>query len=63
MSTILSNLNSPTELRDLPLSDLKDLAQEIREEIIHTVSQTGGHLASSLGVVELTIALQSYNFV
>jgi len=58
MSTILSNLNSPTELRDLPLSDLKDLAQEIREEIIHTVSQTGGHLASSLGVVELTIALQ-----
>ncbi len=57
MSSILENLKSPADLKALSLSDLESLAGEIREEIIDTVSRTGGHLASSLGVVELTVAL------
>ena len=57
MSSILENLQSPADLKALSLSDLESLAGEIREEIIDTVSRTGGHLASSLGVVELTLAL------
>ncbi len=55
--TILSDLNSPADLRGLREAQLADLAAEIRETIIRTVAQTGGHLGSSLGVVELTIAL------
>ncbi|BCA79374.1 1-deoxy-D-xylulose-5-phosphate synthase [Desulfuromonas sp. AOP6] len=58
MSRILERLESPAELKNFSLTELTTLAQEIRDEIIGTVSQTGGHLASSLGVVELTIALQ-----
>lgn len=54
---MLSNINSPQDLRQLKSSELPHLAKEIREKIIATVSKTGGHLASSLGVVELTIAL------
>ena len=57
MPRLLDQINSPVDLRQIPLSDLPQLAQEIRQEIIHTVSKTGGHLASSLGVVELTLAL------
>jgi 1-deoxy-D-xylulose-5-phosphate synthase len=57
MSDILRNLQSTADLRALSLAELEDLAEEVREEIIRTVSRTGGHLASSLGVVELTIAL------
>jgi 1-deoxy-D-xylulose-5-phosphate synthase len=57
MSQILANLTSPAELKDFSLQQLESLAGELRETIIETVSQTGGHLASSLGVVELTIAL------
>lgn len=53
----LQKIHSPQDLRDLSRDELSQLAEEIREEIIHTVSITGGHLASSLGVVELTIAL------
>ena len=55
--TILSDLNSPADLRGLREAQLTELAEEIRETIIRTVAQTGGHLGSSLGVVELTIAL------
>ncbi len=55
--TILSKLRSPADLRELPLDDLDVVASEIREAIINRVSQTGGHLAPNLGVVELTIAL------
>jgi len=55
--SILENLRSPADLKHLPLEELKRLAEEIRERIIDTVSKNGGHLASSLGVVELTIAL------
>jgi 1-deoxy-D-xylulose-5-phosphate synthase len=54
---ILQNINSPEDLRRLSISELDQLAADIREEIIKTVSITGGHLAPSLGVVELTLAL------
>ncbi|ABA88911.1 1-deoxy-D-xylulose-5-phosphate synthase [Syntrophotalea carbinolica DSM 2380] len=55
--SMLKNLKSPAELKGLSVKELEVLAGEIRTKIIDTVSQTGGHLASSLGVVELTIAL------
>ncbi|MEI8332404.1 MAG: 1-deoxy-D-xylulose-5-phosphate synthase [Chloroflexota bacterium] len=54
---ILPNLQGPAELRGLSDRQLDELAAEIREEIITTVATTGGHLGSSLGVVELAIAL------
>jgi len=54
---LLPLINSPRDLRTLNYSNLNRLAAEIRELIISTVSQNGGHLASNLGVVELTIAL------
>ena len=57
MSKILSKINSPTDLKKLPLEKLDELSSEVRQLVIDTVSETGGHLASSLGVVELTIAL------
>ena len=55
--TILSSLNGPPDLRGLSDAQLTQLATEIRHEIISTVANTGGHLGSSLGVVELTIVL------
>jgi len=57
MGRLLQQIDSPADLRQMRLAELPLLAQEIREEIIHTVSRVGGHLASSLGVVELTLAL------
>ena len=57
MQTLLEKIDSPADLRKLKLEELPRLASEIRNEIITTVSQNGGHLAPSLGVVELTIAL------
>lgn len=54
---LLDSIKSPADLRELPLEDLPYLAEEIRQEIIHVVSATGGHLGASLGVVELTVAL------
>ena len=57
MSSFLKDLGSPAELKNFSPAELKSLAEEIRTEIIDTVSRTGGHLASSLGVVELSIAL------
>src|SRR5437773_1588071 len=54
---ILPTLRGPADLRDLTAAQLEELAAEIRETIITTVATTGGHLGSSLGVVELTIAL------
>ena len=54
---ILPTLRGPADLRDLTAAQLDQLAAEIRETIIATVATTGGHLGSSLGVVELTIAL------
>ncbi len=57
MNTILGSISSPEQLRTLTLLQLEQLAEEIRQEIIEKVSVRGGHLASNLGVVELTIAL------
>ncbi len=54
---LLDTVNNPQELKKLPPEFLPQLAQEIREKIISTVAKTGGHLAPSLGVVELAIAL------
>jgi 1-deoxy-D-xylulose-5-phosphate synthase len=56
-AAILPTLGGPADLRNLTARQLDDLAAEIRETIISTVATTGGHLGSSLGVVELTIAL------
>ena len=53
----LNMIKSPADLKKLSLEQLDELAEEIRGEVISTVSQNGGHLASNLGVVELTIAL------
>jgi len=57
MDHLLNQINSPADLRKMRIADLPQLAQEIREEIIRTVSKVGGHLASNLGVVELTLAI------
>ena len=54
---MLENINSPSDIKNLSQKQIKELAQEIRETIIKTVGTNGGHLASNLGVVELTIAL------
>ena len=56
-NSVLYSLSSPEDIKDLSLDELKILAEEIRELIINTVAQRGGHLASSLGVVELTLAI------
>jgi len=56
---ILDGIASPKDLKGLGIEALTQLAKEIREEIVATVSQTGGHLGASLGVVELTLALHS----
>ncbi len=53
----LSKIESPSDLKSLSVKELELLAEEIRRKIIETVSHTGGHLAPSLGVVELTLAL------
>jgi 1-deoxy-D-xylulose-5-phosphate synthase len=57
MPQLLSQIGTPADLRRLLPSELPQLAQEIRREIVRTVAKVGGHLASSLGVVELTLAL------
>ncbi|MDZ7338399.1 MAG: 1-deoxy-D-xylulose-5-phosphate synthase [candidate division KSB1 bacterium] len=54
---LLDRINSPADLRNLDIPELCQLAKELREFIVSTVSCTGGHLAPSLGVVELTLAL------
>ncbi|MDR3318151.1 MAG: 1-deoxy-D-xylulose-5-phosphate synthase [Clostridiales bacterium] len=59
---ILDNVTSPEDIKNLTLGELKQLAGEIRSFLINTVTLTGGHLASNLGVVELTIALH-YVFI
>ncbi|KAL8223004.1 hypothetical protein R6Q57_020403 [Mikania cordata] len=54
---ILDTINYPMHMKNLCLEELLKLAEELREEIVYTVSKTGGHLSSSLGVVELTVSL------
>ncbi|NGX58365.1 MAG: 1-deoxy-D-xylulose-5-phosphate synthase [Chlamydiae bacterium] len=55
--TILSKIHSPKDLKSLSVEELTRLSQEIRQRIIDVMSKNGGHLASNLGVVELTLAL------
>ena len=55
--SLLDSVKSPADLKQLPARELPSLAKEIRDLIISTVSRNGGHMASNLGVVELTIAL------
>ena len=56
-TSLLESIASPADLRKLPVTDLPQVAQEMRDLLVETVSKTGGHLAPSLGVVELTLAL------
>ncbi len=56
-SVKLQDIRSPEDIRNLTISELEQLAAELRDTIIQTVSKTGGHLAPGLGVVELTLAL------
>jgi 1-deoxy-D-xylulose-5-phosphate synthase len=57
MTSVLETINEPADLRKLPRTQLKPLADELRAFILDSVSKTGGHLSSNLGTVELTIAL------
>ena len=57
MPKVLDQIDSPADLKKLTLPQLRPLAEEIRQFILSSVSETGGHLASNLGVVELTLAL------
>ena len=54
---ILERINAPEDIRSIPKKDLPRLAKEIRTFLIRSISETGGHLASNLGVVELTMAM------
>src|SRR5450432_122079 len=54
---LLEGIHSPADVKALSEQDLPQLAQEVRDELIKVLSQTGGHLGPNLGVVELTIAL------
>ena len=56
-SLILDNISEPSDLRALELSQLPKVADELREYLLYTVGQTGGHFGAGLGVVELTLAL------
>jgi 1-deoxy-D-xylulose-5-phosphate synthase len=63
MTKLLDAINGPEDMQGLSPEQLSQLAEEMRELITHSVSQTGGHLASNLGVVELTIAMhRAFNF-
>jgi len=53
----LSNIKSPEDFKLIPKKELDSVAKEIREELVRVVSNNGGHLASNLGVVELTMAI------
>ncbi|MEE9400098.1 MAG: 1-deoxy-D-xylulose-5-phosphate synthase N-terminal domain-containing protein, partial [Dehalococcoidales bacterium] len=57
MPRLLDKIDNPTDLKGLTPPELKQLASEIRQELLAVISNNGGHLASNLGVVELTIAL------
>jgi len=57
MNRLLDSINSPVDLKRLKIRQLPQLASEIRQEMVRVVSRTGGHLASSLGAVELAIAI------
>ena len=54
---ILSNIDKPSDIKSLSTDKLEVLCDEIRDKLITTVSKNGGHLASNLGAVELTVAI------
>lgn len=54
---LLDTVNYPVHLKNFTVPQLRQLCKELRSDVVHTVSKTGGHLSSSLGVVELTVAL------
>jgi len=57
MPKLIDQINAPADVRRLSRPELKQLAAELREFVVQTVAQTGGHFSSNLGTVELTIAL------
>jgi len=57
MARLIEQIDSPEDLKKYPVSDLRTIAQELRDEILTVVGKTGGHLGASLGAVELTLAL------
>ena len=57
MTKLIRQINFPADLRKFKKEQLKQISDELREELIDVVSETGGHLGAGLGVVELTIAL------
>ena len=57
MKKLLDNINFPSDLRKLEKNKLKDVCNELRNEVIEAVSETGGHLGAGLGVIEMTVAL------
>jgi 1-deoxy-D-xylulose-5-phosphate synthase len=57
MYPLLETINSPSDLRLVPRTQLKSVADELRAYLLESVSRTGGHLSSNLGTVELTVAL------
>ncbi len=57
MAKILDSIHQPNDIKNIPPEQYEELAQEIRDFLLGSISQTGGHLASNLGVVELTMAL------
>ena len=59
MERLIEAIKDPGDLRRLKISELPNLAGEIRTEMLSAVSKTGGHLASSLGAVELAIAISA----
>ena len=59
MEKILNKIESPDDLKKLNKDELKTLCSEIREFLIDSVSETGGHLASNLGIVELTVDIHT----
>ena len=56
---MLEKINSTEDLKKLTIKEKEELAKDIREYILKIVSENGGHLSSNLGVVELTLALES----
>lgn len=60
MSKLLDKIESPADLKDFSYEELNKLSAEIRNFLLETISETGGHLASNLGVVELTVALHHH---
>ena len=57
MTRLIKQINFPSDLRKFKKENLKKISEELRDELIDVVSETGGHLGAGLGVVELTVAL------